>query len=442
MSTADIVRNYFYRSFRVVRVWMLIAVVLFTLFGALDEYMMPINKLKVWMIRYVFVVPLMSICILITFLIRENKKHFQNIVLLFAAIGIIGLCMMIAVFSPSEKAYHLYFIGLLAAISWTQIIGFNSVTFVILAICITLAYNVVAIFIHGLHVLDTAEFLFNNLFFITFSAFGFYSSKIIERFIIDDYKKTNELNDEKNKLFASQNELAQINIFKSKLLSMMSHDVRGQLSDIKKMITLYSHGELPQNELKEKSKDTLSSIESLDILLDTALIWSLSHSANYVLNKQLINLSKFIDEAFQLFSFPAQRKSIALKNEIDARISILADKDALRVIVRNLIGSVIKSSSATSLVVRANTTPYNVEILVSNSYVDFELNPDMLVKERQAAMAEISLGAYGFGLKVCSELVVLHGGFLVRLQKDENIKFYFNLHLPDDENDRQGDVPV
>lgn len=405
---------------------MLIALTLYALFGMLDDYILPISKFQIWIIRYVFVVPIMAILILLSFLIKENKKHFQIIVLLFVSTGVIGLCVMIALFSPLEKGYHLYFIGLLAAMAWTQIIGFSHLTFTLISIGITVAYNIVAVFFQQLHVIDTPVFLFNNLFFITFGAFGFYSSRIIEQFVIADYRRTKELDFERSRLLENQRELADINLFKSKLLSVVSNDLRNPLSRIKEMLLSYPNEILSPEQFTERSANILNSIESLEILLDTTLIWSLTHSSEYTLDKKSIKLYQLINDTFQLMLTQTQHKSIVLQNAVDPKILVYADQNAVSIILRNLINSSLKYSTKGILIVKANSELDRVGITIHNNTTS-QLTRDQFFKNRMVSTVASSQEGQAFGIRVCVELLNLHQGFLSYLNDEGEISFYFTL---------------
>ena len=53
----EFLNQYYKNSIVPVRFGMILAIVLYALFGILDEYMMPITKLTIWIIRFAVVVP-------------------------------------------------------------------------------------------------------------------------------------------------------------------------------------------------------------------------------------------------------------------------------------------------------------------------------------------------------------------------------------------------
>jgi signal transduction histidine kinase len=432
VSDEEIVRNYFYRSAVVVRIWMTIALGLYTLFGMLDEYLLPINKYSVWVIRYLIAVPIMAILVLATFLVRDNKKHFQALVILFVAVGMIGLSFMIAQLSPQEKAYHIYFIGLLAGIAWCQIIGLNHKAFTICAVAITILYNCVAIGKQDLLGTDPAVFIFNNLFFLTFTAFGFYSSRITEKFIIDDYYKTIELNHERDLLVKQQKLLSEKDYFKTSLLSVIANEVKTKLPELKNAFRRSMQITMAQ-ETSNKTPEEMPNLVRLNIVMESILMWSELHLNKYNPVKKSVNLRELLDQCAQtmeeradLIKHHDESGKMSLKNQIPIEHNVWGDPQLLRVILNNLISDIIGSARTSQIVARSALQNDKILIMVADDNTKASLLDHMCAEKNMNP----SDGRLHFALKVSAELIALSGGNFSMSEENGAVVFWFVLPTP------------
>ena len=69
--------HHFKHSIRTVQFGLILATVLYAVFGVLDHYMLPLTKEKVWIIRYAFVVPILLLTIGLSYssLFKHKNKR-------------------------------------------------------------------------------------------------------------------------------------------------------------------------------------------------------------------------------------------------------------------------------------------------------------------------------------------------------------------------------
>ena len=166
---------YFKRALPRARFALVLAVILFALFGILDVLIVPDDAPEIWLIRFAFICPLGLAVIGFTFSPRF-KPIMQPTLAGFAAAGGLSIVAMIAIAEP--PAVYLYYAGLVLVIFWTYTLTqlrFAHATAACIAIVV--GYEVVAIWFTDTPI----EILVNNnFFFLTAAILGVIAGYNIE----------------------------------------------------------------------------------------------------------------------------------------------------------------------------------------------------------------------------------------------------------------------
>jgi signal transduction histidine kinase len=182
--------SYFPQALPRVRFALLLAVVLFALFGILDAYIVPEEARWVWFIRYSLVCPLGLVVFALTYT-RWFRPIMQPAVAAFAVFGGWAIVAMIAISDPFGG--YLYYAGLVLVIFWLfTLLQLRFPYATGACLLIVLGYEIVAIWVKDTPV----EILLNNNFFFLSAAIlgsaagytiehgkrtGFLQRRVIER---------------------------------------------------------------------------------------------------------------------------------------------------------------------------------------------------------------------------------------------------------------------
>ena len=270
-------------------------------------------------------------------------------------------------------------------------------------------------------------------FSLLLSLFFFFKNDIL-LYVKEKEKKNIELEYANKKLKDSENELKHINETKSKILSIISHDLKNPMS----IIFSLSHM-LFDNfyVLDEKYKFTIvktikKTIDSSYDLINKLLFWSKSHSHGIKVLKQHIDISSEIDKVFDFCKSMADSMSITLESLIEKGTNVYADPFLLDIILRNLVTNAIKFSSERGVVtLKARDTPQYLEIGVSNSGVGIS-------RENQKKLFQLdtdirSIGSSekkgtGLGLILCKEFIEASDGKIwVESEPEQETCFWFSI---------------
>lgn len=149
-------------------------------------------------------------------------------------------------------------------------------------------------------------------------------------------------------------------------------------------------------------------------LLENLLQWANSQRGKISFNPMLINLRELSKEELGMLSELAMKKSIELKNSFDENLIVLADKNMIKTILRNLISNAIKFTPKNGKVeINALIDKKQVEISVSDNGIG--MTEETMVKlfrldgNLSNPGTENEMGT-GLGLLLCKEFVEKHGG--------------------------------
>ena len=149
-------------------------------------------------------------------------------------------------------------------------------------------------------------------------------------------------------------------------------------------------------------------------LLENLLEWANSQRGKIVFNPVIINLRELFNEEFSMLNEMAMEKSIELKSSFSDNLTISADKNMIKTILRNLISNAIKFTNKNGKVeVKADSMNDRVEISVSDNGIGMK---DETIAKLFKLDANISTygteneKGTGLGLFLCKEFVEKHGG--------------------------------
>ena len=188
------IENQFREEYRVntisaTRIAMALGIVLFSLFGILDNYAVPVSKYFVWFIRYAIVDPLLIFIFIATY-IKQFQKYIQPLVSIGIAVTGLGIVSIITVAREVEFGSKFYFGGLLLVSMWAYSLARLRFNYAVMAnVIIMIGYEAASIFIKQLLASETGIVIFtiHNSFFLGANVIGMFASYNLERYTRMDF---------------------------------------------------------------------------------------------------------------------------------------------------------------------------------------------------------------------------------------------------------------
>ncbi|RFS26340.1 sensor histidine kinase [Chitinophaga silvatica] len=238
------------------------------------------------------------------------------------------------------------------------------------------------------------------------------------------YRKEKERGDEKNK------SLELMNAEKSKLFSLISHDLRNPLASIQSYLQLIKEIELEPKDKAQIEAELLYVVNNTQEMLYNILMWSKTQMDGPNVHLSKVNVSYAIQPILQINKLAVSKKKISLETYIDEEMEVLADLNMLQLIVRNLLGNASKFTPAGgTIVVRTSVVEGNCLIEVKDSGNGIHQQEDIFSLKVRSTFGTDNEKGVGMGLFLCREYTNAQNG-KIWFQNNQEGGSSFYLELP------------
>ncbi len=227
-------------------------------------------------------------------------------------------------------------------------------------------------------------------------------------------------------------ELKDLNATKDKFFSIIAHDLKNPFNNI------IGFSELLVEEVHENDMVAIENYANMIYtasnqtfrLLENLLDWANSHRGYMLFSPELLSLSEVALEITEDQKEFAVKKNVTLRNDITEDLTILADRNMLISILRNLISNAIKFTSRKGeIVLSAIRKDGFLEVSVKDNGMGMSEKTRknlFRIDVNQSTKGTEDEKGTGLGLILCSEFVQKHGGKIwveSELGKGSNFKF-------------------
>lgn len=260
-------------------------------------------------------------------------------------------------------------------------------------------------------------FLLVGIFLLLLLIFMLGRLRIIQKKANDSLEvKNRAIEQQKGEMEVQAESLQQLNRLKSKLFSVISHDLRGPIANLQSLLELLTIRAMSPDEFLAVSDKLKSNLDVTQRTLENLLNWSLSQMDGIKTELEKVEIKGVLDDVCRLMDEAAKRKDITLENTTKEPIYVRADLNQIQLILRNLIHNAIKFSKT------------NGKVLMS-AYVE-GTQCFVQIKDFGIGMTKVEIGMIlasqeyftragtqqekgtGLGLLLCKEFIMRHGGIL------------------------------
>lgn len=237
-------------------------------------------------------------------------------------------------------------------------------------------------------------------------------------------------------LKAAENLLRTTNYTRAKIMSIISHNVKGPLKYLHYVSNFLDKNwdTLDNTELRNSSMAILETSQSLYELVDNVLKWSKQQNAEIQFNPERFTVASLIDEELKIQSPLFATKEIEVRNLIDDNFELIADRHLLRLILQNIFSNAIKFSKVGGTVrVKAKRNGDFTSILIEDEGVGMskqEIERIFDINDHYTRAGTNNEKGNGIGLLIIQDLISLHGGtinFRSRPEKGTTVELSFPL---------------
>jgi signal transduction histidine kinase/Tfp pilus assembly protein PilF len=150
----------------------------------------------------------------------------------------------------------------------------------------------------------------------------------------------------KNQVITRQNlKLDDYNRTKDKILSVITHDIRGTIGNQLTALTVLAKDEFRDDEERMVVLSRLANSASLSLgMLENLALWTRLREGSLEYQPAEINLSDLIDDVLRDFERPVSNKELQLKTEKCEQLTCFGDRSMIRSVLANLFSNAVKYS--------------------------------------------------------------------------------------------------
>jgi len=240
-----------------------------------------------------------------------------------------------------------------------------------------------------------------------------------------------ELNKYNLEIEQQKEELSELNNLKTKLFSVISHDIRTPLYGLRNLFKSVHEYDLPAEEIKILIPDVVKDLQYTTDLMENLLQWAKSQMKGEALSPQLIDVNKLIMDVQQVVRLQAESKQVYINSKTDKPIYIYADKEMIEVVLRNLISNAIKfTPKQGEVTVDVRESGELVEVFVKDTGTGMseENRKKLFSDEYFTTKGTANEAGTGLGLMICKEFLKKNGGEIqVQSELGKGSTFAFTL---------------
>ena len=265
------------------------------------------------------------------------------------------------------------------------------------------------------------------LFMVICIAFLFYYSS-------SKFKAANMELVQKNEQISLQAEnIRELSSIKDRLFSIVSHDLKSPLVNLKGILGLLVRGSLSQEKFQAIVPQLNKGVTTTLDLLENLLHWSKSQLKGFVVSPGHVDIGVLAETELNLFEKLSAEKGVTITNNIPANTIAFADKNMIDVVLRNLVANAIKFCKADGkITIDSEVNEGQVKITIADTGVGIsEENVKKIFSSIENVFTTLGTNnekGTGLGLLLCKEFVEKNKGTIgVESILNEGSKFWFTL---------------
>jgi signal transduction histidine kinase len=220
---------------------------------------------------------------------------------------------------------------------------------------------------------------------------------------------------------------------KTKIFSIIGHDLRSPLASLQALFDLFIAGDLSIEEFKSLAEHVSLRLKGLNLSIQNLIIWAQSQMDGSSTKKTSIYLEELIREKLSLMQIAAEEKDISIDLDIDEDRAVTIDKDQIGVVIQNIINNAIKFTPRLGKIrISTSGVPGYEVIKIEDNGVG--MKEELINKVNQNYLVESSLGTFGevgtgLGLSICKEMIQKNDGE-ISLESDLKKGTLVSIKLP------------
>lgn len=233
----------------------------------------------------------------------------------------------------------------------------------------------------------------------------------------------------------SEKKLLELGKFKDRMFSIIAHDIRSPISNIKTFLSFMSQDDdITLEELKRTIQSFEKQIDYSLEITDNLLKWSYSQSNTTKLNIEKINLHSLVNAITPPIKLRFQNKNLNINNEIPVDVDIEIDKDIVCTVIRNLLWNAGKFTNKNGLIKitykQISDEEFSISVIDNGIGMSKEEMNSIINREKiNSKKGTNDEKGVGLGLLLCKDLLEIHNAeLLIKSEVNKGSEFKILFH--------------
>ena len=217
-------------------------------------------------------------------------------------------------------------------------------------------------------------------------------------------------------LEAKKQELEQLNACKDRLFSIIGHDLRSPAASLQNATDLFRYynekGDVQQ--LSDLGSRISRAAYNINYMLDNLLNWSITQTGDLQLQAERLLVYQLFEDVLEVYQEMASSKNITICKSCPEGLTLLGDRNATLIILRNLLSNSVKfTQPGGTICLGADQQGDQTKISICDNGVG--MDPQKLqnlfsIKERKSTRGTAKEKGIGLGMVLVREFLRLNKG--------------------------------
>ncbi|MBN2214658.1 MAG: hypothetical protein JW723_10475 [Bacteroidales bacterium] len=248
-------------------------------------------------------------------------------------------------------------------------------------------------------------------------------------------EQAEELKTQAEELSEKNKSLRTLNMTKDKFFSIIAHDLKNPFNAVLGFSELLSKKYHKIADIKKKQYIDIifDSVTRIYKLLENLLQWARSQTDAIPFKPEEFLLDELINGNLELASNQIKDKNLKIIRDYASGTRIIADKNMINTVVRNLLTNAIKFTENGDIKIKVNKTNHSVTFMIEDTGMGIpksRLNGLFEIDNSKSTEGTKGESGTGLGLIICKEFIEKNGGSIsVKSSKNKGSSFAFTLPL-------------
>ena len=230
------------------------------------------------------------------------------------------------------------------------------------------------------------------------------------------------------------NQLERLNHDKDRFIAVLSHDLKSPFTSILGFLELLTEDirKFTIDQIENHVHIINDAAKNFYNLLEDLLMWTRAHSGKMPFNPGVLRFRDLYDNVMEILQPAAEAKYIPIYYYGEEEVTVYADPDMLKAVLRNLVSNAIKfTKPGGSIKITVENKSGTVNVTVSDTGVG--IRPDQVsslfdISKIHSTSGTANEKGSGLGLILCKEFIEKHGGNIdVKSVHEKGSEFRFTL---------------